>query len=1076
VFRQIPSLALIVIISALSPAFAQGTSSGVSGQVFSGLDQPLANAVVTITHIDSGTVNHAMTDAHGRYAAHGLRVGGPYTLTISKPGEGSQTHDNLYFNLNQVNTVNARLNGDIIMLDTVQAIAGPLGADVFGANKMGTGSNVTRESIQALPSATRNMQDYIRLDPRMVQTSKADGTISAGGQNPRYNVIRIDGISAGDPFGLEVNGFPTERQPVSMDAIEEINIDLANYDATIFGGTGAVINAVTRSGTNHYRGSVYYALRDGDWVRPRLRGEPFNGFDQEQTYGFTFGGPIIQNKVFFFVNHERYVRTAPGTSLTGTPYDRNEITDADISSIMRASGEFGFTPGTITPPANNKAQIEEFALKLDWNINDHHRAAVRYNMMQQSAMMFPGIDSNAISLSGYWYRLPKTYSTWMGELFSNWGEHFSTEIKLSHKDWSAIRTPDNAWPAIQIRGFPGNSTVNLGIERNTHINRIQSAESGLLATANWYLRDHTIKFGTDYQHNDISNHYGRDLYGAYDFNSLADFIAGRPNQYTVRIPREGGSYDDIPIHFTLKNTGIFVQDTWTASNRLTLLFGLRMDIPGFSKQPRHHAYVQEIYGYDNTDVPDGKVLKPRFGFNYTFERERSMQLRGGMGLFGGSAPNVWLSEAYSNTGLNYIEYVCTGTDAPNFSPAPEPDIPASCRAGRGARTNATILKPGFKLPSNWKANLAFDHELRWHGIVASAEALFTQVKDAIYIRRLDIYSDAEGNGATFIAQDGRPLFWNNVGLDPGNRSVNGIDPDVNGAQTKAKRPEGIGDIILVDNTDKGRSRQFTLGLDKPLLNNWGWSLFYTYTRATEVSPLGNSQNATTWGNTPIGVVNENIAKLSRYSIRDRVNGQLHWQKAFFGDYKTRVSVFYEGRSGHPYSYIFANDANGDATSVAGQGYSNDLFYVPAGPGDVLWTGGTAMETQFFDWLAGKPALSRYQGRIAPANAFRSGWRNTFDIRISQEFAGVFKHHKSELALDIMNLGNLVNKRWGVIEDYGTNAVSRVVHYAGIDPASGKYVYHFTGNASAPGIQENNSEKGNTAVSRWSVMVSVRYRF
>jgi len=195
-----------------------------------------------------------------------------------------------------------------------------------------------------------------------------------------------------------------------------------------------------------------------------------------------------------------------------------------------------------------------------------------------------------------------------------------------------------------------------------------------------------------------------------------------------------------------------------------------------------------------------------------------------------------------------------------------------------------------------------------------------------------------------------------------------------------------------------------------------------------------------------------------------------------GLFRTRISAFYEGRSGNPYSYIFANDANGDATSVAGQGYSNDLFYVPAGPGDVLWTGGGEMEARFFDWLAGKPELMRHQGRIAPANGFRSGWRNTIDVRISQEFPGLFRRHNTELALDIMNIGNLVNKRWGLIEDYSTNAVSRVAHYAGIDPASGKYVYHFTGSATNPSIQENNSEKGNTAVSRWSVMLSIRYRF
>jgi len=1070
---QTPLLALTVILAA-TPVFAQNTSSGVGGQVFSATGQPLDGADVTITHLESGTITRALTDANGRYSARGLRVGGPYTITITKSGEGTHTQQHLYFNLNQISTVNARLNGDLVTLDTVSALASPLGADVFSAYKMGTGSHVTRENIQALPSATGNLQDYIRLDPRITQISKADGAISAGGINSRYNAIRIDGIGAGDPFGIESNNFPTERQPVSMDAIEQIKIDLANYDTTIFGGTGAVIDAVTRSGTNEYHGSLYYALRDGDWVRSRLRGERFNGFDQEHTRGFTIGGPMIKNRLFFFANHEHYIRSAPSASLTGTPYDRDEITDADIKQILTASQHFGFDPGQITSRDQNKAEIKEYALKIDWNINHNHRSSVRYNKLRQQVMIFPGISSNSISLSGYWYPKPKTYATWMGEVFSNWGEHFSSEFKFSYKQWSDHRNPANAWPAIQIRGFPGNSVVNLGIERNTHVNSISSEELDLFASGNWYAQDHTIKFGAEHQHNNIHNHYGRDQYGAYDFATLADYLSGRPNQYTVRTPRPGGSHDDIQATFTLNNTGFFVQDTWAVNYHLNLMFGVRVDALGLSHQPRYNPLVDDIYGYNNTYIPDEKLIQPRFGFNYTFASERPMQLRGGVGLFGGSAPSVWLSEAYSNTGLNYVEYVCTGFDAPDFSSSPAPN--PGCSTDGNSLTNVSLIQPGFKLPSNWKSNLAFDHELPWHGIVASAEVLFTKVNDAIYIRRLDLYSDADGNGASWIAQDGRPLFWNGAGLNPANRGVNGIDPDRNGARSKANRPEGLGDIILLDNTRKGRSRQFSIGLDKPMLEHWGWSLFYTHTSAREVSPLGNSQNATTWGNTLIGTVNENIAQRSRYAIGDRLVGQLHWQKAFFGDYRTRASIFYEGRSGRPYSYIFANDANGDATSVAGQGYYNDLFYVPAGVGDVMWTGGAAMEARFFAWLSGHRELAKYQGRIAPANAFRTGWSNTVDMRISQELPGFSRRHKSELALDLMNLGNLFNKHWGLIEDYGTNAVSRVAHYAGIDPASGRYVYHFSGGESAPGIQENNNEKGNTAVSRWSLMLSVRYRF
>ncbi len=291
------TLGLVAALAA-APAFAQSTSAGVGGQVMSAAGQPVAGAEVTITHTESGTVSRATTDASGRYNARGLRVGGPYTITITKSGEGTKTEEGVYLNLNQVNTVNANLGGDLAAtnLDAVNVVATAGGLDLFSATKMGTGTNVTRETMDALPSANRNIQDYIRLDPRISQVSKADGAISAGGQNTRYNAIRIDGISASDPFGLGSNNLPTERQPVSMDAIQEINIDLANYDTTIAGGTGAVINAVTKSGTNEFHGTVYGSYRDKDMVRSRLEGDrtDFNGFKDEKTYGMTFGGPIVR--------------------------------------------------------------------------------------------------------------------------------------------------------------------------------------------------------------------------------------------------------------------------------------------------------------------------------------------------------------------------------------------------------------------------------------------------------------------------------------------------------------------------------------------------------------------------------------------------------------------------------------------------------------------------------------------------------------------------------------------------------------------------------------------------------------
>ncbi|WMJ68601.1 carboxypeptidase regulatory-like domain-containing protein [Stenotrophomonas sp. 24(2023)] len=1079
------TLGLVAALAA-APAFAQSTSAGVGGQVVSAAGAPVAGAEVTITHVESGTVSRAVTDASGRYNARGLRVGGPYTITITKPGEGTKTEEGVFLNLNQVNTVNANLTGDVAAtnLGAVQVVAAAVGSEVFSAYKMGTGTNVNRESIEALPSANRNIQDYIRLDPRISQVSKADGAISVGGQNTRYNAIRIDGIGAGDPFGLESNNLPTERQPVSMDAIQEINIDVANYDTTISGGTGAVINAVTKSGTNKFGGTVYYAYRDKDMVRDKLDGVKFNGFDDEKTYGMTFGGPIVKDKLFFFANYEKMERSAPGVSLSDSPYGKGTVTDADIARAQQIAKGYGFDAGSLDAPAN-KTEVEEYALKIDWNISEHHRAAVRYNKMEQNVVRFPQISNSAVSLNTFWYQQPKNYKSWMGELFSDWSENFSTEFKLSHKEYTAIRTPYSSLPQIQVRGFgaSGNDSLYFGTEQNSHVNAVESKELSAFGAATWYVGDHTIKFGFDYSDNDLMNYYGRNVNGTYVFNNLNDFASGTINQYIVRAPRAGGSYDDIPAKYNLKNTGLFIQDSWAVNSNLTVMGGVRIDIPDFGDQRLYNPRIMELYGYDNTNTVDSKLVQPRVGFNYTFDSDRPTQLRGGVGLFGGAAPNVWLAGTYQNTGLNYTEYTLNSPSGKFFTPNIDPPYIPTSGAGR---QNVDIAAPNLKLPSVWKTNLAFDHELPWYGIVASAEFLYTKVNNAIYFERLDLYN---GNGQSYtrIGQDGRQLFWNAAGYipcvgtaaSPTNCSVRegatapGTTQRVGG---KNYRPGDIGDVLLMRNTDKGSSRQFTVGLNKALENNWGWSLAYTYTAAKEVSPLTSSQNTSNWGSTLIGNANENVAYDSRYAIKDRVTGSINWKKAFFGNYNTSIGLFYEGRSGRPFSYIYYNDLNGDAASTSGAGFFNDLFYVPNGPGDVKFTGGAAMEKAFFDWLAKNPQLAKYQGQIAPANAFRTKWINSFDVRISQELPGLFEGHKTELALDIMNVGNLLNKKWGRIEDYGFNSTARVASYAGIDPATGKYIYNFTGSTDTPTVQENNNDKGNTGVSRWSMQLTLKYKF
>ncbi|MFT4178457.1 MAG: TonB-dependent receptor [Thermomonas sp.] len=1084
------SLGLMVALAA-APVFAQSTSAGVGGQVVGADGQPVAGAEVTITHVESGTVSRAVTDASGRYNARGLRVGGPYTIVVNKAGAGTDTEDNVYLSLNQVNTINAQLNNSVTTLDSVVAV-GVAGSSVFSATKMGSGTSVDQNTLKALPSIGGNIQDYMRLDPRVAFVDRASGTISAGGQNPRFNSINIDGVSASDTFGLEGNNMPTKRQPVSMEAIEALDINLSNYDVTIAGAAGANVNAVTKSGTNEFHGSLYGNMRDGDWFgkNPLAYGvtsgtrADFTGFEKEATYGATFGGPIVKDRLFFFANYEKYKQEAPSTDLSSTALGKTttgHITEADVALAKQiASSKYGIEAGELSSDANTV--LEEYALKLDWNISDDHRASFRYSKLDQSKLRINGMSSSAVSLSSYWYQHNKSVESYVAQVFSDWSDNFSTEFKASYRDYSAVRDyPTNA-PSIQIY-FAGSATsvggdsLYLGTEINSQNNILLTKTWDYYGAGTLTLGDHDIKFGAQYSSNDIYNYYGRQTFGAYTFwagaadadgnHPLTAFNDGTWTTYNYRAAIEPGLYGSIPAQYEATNLALFVQDTWYATPNLTLTFGLRGDRPDASPAPPYNELAYQVFGYDNTRIYSGDfLLQPRLGFNYTFDSERPMQLRGGVGLFQGDAPQVWVSNVYSNNGYNYITTTATayradlpfnpdGNDQTELGCTPYPNTASNCKM------TVNFTAPDFKLPSVWKANLAFEHELPWYGIVGSAELLLTDVNNGLFYHRLNL-------GSGFVGPDGRTLYWN---------------PAKTGKAWSSSDGQYGGDarftaIDVIDNTSKGKSQQLTFSLNKPFDkgSDWSWSLAYTYTNATEVQGLTSSVASSSYSNTYAFNVGEDVASNARYAIKDRFSAALNWKHKFFGDYETRAGLVYEGRSGRPFSYVYYNDANGDGVSY------NDLLYIPAGRGDVLfgtltsagvYTANPTAENAFFAWLEKHPEVAAYAGSYAPANAFRTGFVNTFDLRLSQELPGFAQGHKSQIWVDIQNVGNMLNKDWGRIYDYGFYADASTAGLLGI--YNGKYVYNYT-YTSDPTVANNDGDGFNVGVSQWSVQVGFKYEF
>ncbi|WLI89898.1 TonB-dependent receptor [Massilia sp. R2A-15] len=1131
---QLTKLALALSIAlAAAPSFAQNTTSAIAGRISGPDGKPASGATVTIVHTESGSVSTVTTDAEGRYIARGLRTGGPYTITISRNGV-TEKREGVFTQLAETASVDATIGA----IQSVTVTGSAARSEKFSRSNMGATTNIGATELATQASIQRNLQDYARADPRVSQTDKERGELSVAGQNSRYNSMTIDGVAVNDTFGLEANGSPTARQPISIEAIQSVQVNVANYDVTQKGYTGANINAVTKSGTNDWKGGMYYVFRDDRLVGKRYNYTNDTYFDapafEETTKGGWVSGPLVQDKLFLFALLEEHksTRTAPAFGPLGSPMTNVGITPAAIASAQAiAKNTYNVDIGGLNVPEGSALSVREQMIKVDWNISDKHRANLRYATTNQAEPIFPFISSTGLTLDSTFYSQGKTIETTVAQVFSDWTPNFSTELKASRRKYDAVPTNNSRMPLVGLQftgplpagspaGVPtGSRFLNFGTENSRQRNILGTDTQDLYAGANWSIDDHEIKFGTDYARNRIYNAFLQNIFGNYTFgcvNSsatytysfgavncstssqatieqavLENFRIGRPSAYTVQVAAPGGSLDNAVANFTLKNTGLFAQDTWNVSPALTLTYGVRIDSAKVDNRPLANAaaaapmvpgkvvggvFTRQSggFGYDNTRTIDGqKLIQPRFGFNYKLMPDRNMQLRGGAGLFQGAAATVWMSNPFSNPGIATRVITCSTSTTPQCPStggtfSANPDTQPTSIAGSTPAANVDFLDPSLRQPSIWKSNLAFETELPWYGVVFGAEMLYTKNKDSIYYESLNL------GAPTATGTDGRNLYYNANGLDSTKFTAANGSVTVSGVSSKALSNLSYGNVMLAKKTDLGDAKVLTLSFSRPLTRGLGWSVAYSRTDATEVSPLTSSVSTSNFNGRSVFNPNENVASNSSYLVKDRVNMLVNWQKKFFGTYNTRFGLFYEGRSGKPFSWTVNNDLNGDG--LAG----NDLMYIPKAPGsgDVLFYGDTAAnhpaEDKFWGIVNGDKDLRNAAGSVVKRNGSFAPWTNSFDMRISQEIPGLFARNKASLAIDFLNFGNLLNKRWGHINEVtfqsaGGQARS-FVDYVGIDKASGKYVYAVRPQVESLDIRQAKGE------SQWAIQATVKYEF
>lgn len=1099
--RTALSAAIAIVVAA--PALAQSTSSGIGGQVVSASGQPVAGAEVTITHIDSGTVSRTVTDATGRYSARGLRVGGPYTIVVNKAGE-KKISDGVYLELNQVSTVNATL-GPVTNLATVQVV-GTATSRQFDPNNKGVGTSVSGRQLETAVSGNRSLDDIARLDPRVSVTDQNDGSISVAGQNNRYNNIAVDGLSVNDPFGLNANGLGFTGSPISADTIAAYDIKVTEFDVGT-DSVGANINAVTKSGTNDLHGSVYYALTDANSMVGKLDGPGYNGFSKNATKGATLGGPIIKDKLFFFGSYEE--QEISGLAGVGTDaVSSGKLTAQQVNDVASAFNAIGMNVGAYGSASGVALKNKRLLGKLDWNITDDHRARFTFQRTEETkpTPYSSYVQDRSAILPSNWYTAASKTDNISVQLFSDWTENFSTELKVGHQKYNvntgaAIDQPEVFAcfsAASGCNATPQNSTASWvigGEDRFRHENSVTSTRITGTLSGTYTSGDHVIKGGADFLSNEVANVFGQLLHGSYGFydkngngSPVDEILAKDYGFFTKNYLPNGVALADSAGTWKYTQISPFLQDTWQASKNLSVVYGARINMPKADHAPPvalesatntaagavAGAPVWESrFGYTSATTLGSKntVIEPRFAFNYAFDTERPTQMRGGLGLFQTVPPYVWLTNAYTNNGVVSSKQYTNNipANAPfNADPNNQPG-PTSVAAGVCA-TNATcqidVIDPDFKMPSAWKFALGFDKELPWWGLTGGVEYQRVNAKNAIDYKLPNV-GTPKGK-----LPDGRDSYWqtypNASVTQIGNGSNNGAFGELNIRST------------LLTNTDAGHTDSVTLTLTKALAEGFRGSFSITKTQSTEVNPGTAGQAYSNYNYVARANPNDSLEATSRFEVPLSVKASLSWEKAFIGDNKTTISMYYNGRSGLPYSWTFGNDVNGDTISNV------DLAYIPLvnDPKVTYQTGTSAADIQAFqDFISGDAYLNSRRGQIAERNASYQPWINQLDMGFQQELSGFSKGDKFVVRMDIYNFLNFLNKDWGQqngLGFFGTRRLANVADVTGTCPTDCKYVYQLK-DSTGKDIRQNYGVYDTytnpaRVISRWQAMFTVKYQF
>ena len=1046
--------ALILVAFTAGVLSAQSvTTASFSGVVKDNNGQPVYGANVIATHVPSGTVFGAATRADGRYNIPFARVGGPYTITVNFIGYKKETRENVMLALSEDKRINFTMVEEAVEMAGVEIVVER--NPIISETRTGASKTVSTIEIESLPTIDRSFTDFAKLTPQF------SGNNAAGRSN-RYNNIQIDGAVNNDLFGLNSSGTPgggAGTTPISLDAIQEFQVVIAPFDVRMGGFTGGGINAITRSGTNKFDASAYYYFRNESFVGDDYNGNAYPKFNEKQL-GFRIGGPIINDKLFFFVNAEMTRKEAPTAQGILGDSSVSDFTGIPVDSVKEfvriLNDQYGYDAGNFGI-AQLKTNSNKFFARLDWNISEKHHLTFRNNYLSAFDDKLTRASGAGLSSSGSGFRLSnsgyaldnKTNSSVL-QLTSQINANMYNEAILGYSIIRDIRkNPGKDFPSVQV--VFGSKAIIAGTETYSAANQLDQNIFEFTDNFNYFMGDHSFTIGTHNELFSFKNLYISNYFGVYSFNSLTRLRNGAPDGYMLSYSLDTTNLKPA-AEFSVNQFGFYAQDMWKVMPNLNLTLGIRYDVPIMPDKPTKNDTAYYYFNMKTNSSASGNGLfSPRIGVNWDPFNDKQLQVRGGIGIFSGRSPYVWISNQYGNTGAD----IGRTTVNPGVFVTDPYNQPGKVYVAPTSEVD--LINPNFKMPQIWRFNLGLDQKLPWWGLVTTLDIVAS--KNINEIRYQDI--NLKGISSTI------PL-----GLEDTVASQRVRFGSSRTAKSPALITSKFSNAIYLSNTDNGYEYNVTLQLTKDMSKGLFGSMAYSYGRAYNENSGTSSQAKSNFQYNPVkGDPNNSEVGTSNYEIRHKIIMNLSYQFALIEKWTTTLSMFYIGRSGQPYSTTYYGNSTYGDVNADGM-YTNDLIYVPKDSLDinlVAVTGYTVSEQRALleAYINGDPALKKARGKVIARNASTTPWNNRVDIRMAQTIPVADKYGRLEFTWDVINFLNMMSKDWGRYK-YVSSQNDSPINYRGID-ATGKPMFTFTKSTKDRFVSSGIS-------SLWQMQFGLRYTF